>query len=267
MNILNTTNNNPIAFFDSGVGGLTVYSKFRKKLSNENCLYFGDTKHLPYGNKTKEELISYAKFILDFFKEKQVKAVVIACNTSSSAAYDSIKDSYDFKIYPIIQSCAKILSELPINRLGIFATQATIKSGVYESEIKKYNPNMVIYPQSCPNWVNIVESKAQDSKENIKIVKDDLDKMLKNNPDKMVLGCTHYPYLLDVLSKFCPKDKFIDPAEYFVDYIIEDLTNLNLLNTENHIGYEKMYVSANPEQFKLAAEMFYHVKSEVEVIN
>lgn len=266
MNTSTTINNNPVGFFDSGVGGLTVYSKFRNKLPNENCLYFGDTKHLPYGNKTKEELISYARFILDFFQEQNVKAVIIACNTSSSAAYDSIKDSYGFKIYPIIQSCAKILSELPIKRLGIFATPATIKSGVYESEIKKYNTDMLIYPQSCHNWVDIVESNGQNLAENIKTVKADLDMMLENKPDKIVLGCTHYPYLLDVLSKFTPKDRFIDPAEYFVDYIVNDLKSKNLLNNNTQNGYEKMYVSANPNQFKIASKMFYDVKELPELV-
>lgn len=266
MNTSTTINNNPVGFFDSGVGGLTVYSKFRNKLPNENCLYFGDTKHLPYGNKTKEELISYARFILDFFQEQNVKAVIIACNTSSSAAYDSIKDSYGFKIYPIIQSCAKILSELPIKRLGIFATPATIKSGVYESEIKKYNPDMLIYPQSCHNWVDIVESNGQNLAENIETVKADLDMMLENKPDKIVLGCTHYPYLLDVLSKFTPKDRFIDPAEYFVDYIVNDLKSKNLLNNNTQNGYEKMYVSANPNQFKIASKMFYDVKELPELV-
>ncbi len=266
MNTSTTINNNPVGFFDSGVGGLTVYSKFRNKLPNENCLYFGDTKHLPYGNKTKEELISYARFILDFFQEQNVKAVIIACNTSSSAAYDSIKDSYGFKIYPIIQSCAKILSELPIKRLGIFATPATIKSGVYESEIKKYNPDMLIYPQSCHNWVDIVESNGQNLAENIKTVKADLDMMLENKPDKIVLGCTHYPYLLDMLSKFTPKDRFIDPAEYFVDYIVNDLKSKNLLNSNTQNGYEKMYVSANPNQFKIASKMFYDVKELPELV-
>ncbi|MGN1153020.1 MAG: glutamate racemase [Candidatus Gastranaerophilaceae bacterium] len=252
-------NANPIGFFDSGVGGLTVYSKFRAKLKAENCLYFGDTVHLPYGNKTKYELISYARYIMDFYKTQDVKAVVIACNTSSSAAYDTIKDEYDFKIYPIIQCCAKILSELPINRLGIFATHATISSGVYESEIKKYNKNIQIFSQSCPNWVNIVESNSQDTPEDMKIIYSDLNQMLINNPEKIVLGCTHYPYLLKTLSNFAPVETFIDPADYFVNYIVNDLSNSNLLNQSSSIGYEKIYVSANPQQFQNAAEMFYKV--------
>ena len=265
MNI-STNINNPIGFFDSGVGGLTVYAKFREQLPNENCLYYGDTAHLPYGNKSKQELISYARNIMDFFKTKDVKAVVIACNTSSSAAYDAIKDDYDFKIYPIIQCCAKILAEMPIKRLGIFATQATIGSGVYESEIKKYNPEMEIYPQSCPNWVNIVETKTQGEAQNIKIIYEDLCRMLVHNPEKIVLGCTHYPYLKGVLSSFSPHYMFIDPADFFVDYIKQDLTKSGLLSSASGNGFEKIYVSANPEQFKTAAEMFYRINDLPELV-
>ena len=260
------TINNPIGFFDSGVGGLTVYSKFRNKFPNENCLYFGDTAHLPYGNKTKEELISYARFILDFFSRKNVKAVVIACNTSSSAAYETIKNDYDFKIFPIIQCCAKIISQLPIKKLGIFATPATIKSGVYESEIKKHNSNITIYPQSCHNWVNIVETKGQNIPDNIEIVKEDLENMLENRPEKIILGCTHYPYLIPVLSKFSDENIFIDPSEYFVEYIGNKLNQDKLLNNSKSIGYEEFYVSANPEQFKVAAEMFYKINKYPDLI-
>ena len=101
---------------------------------------------------------------------------------------------------------------------------------------------------------------------NIKIVQSDLGMMLKNNPEKIVLGCTHYPYLLDVLSKFTSRDRFIDPAEYFVNYIAEDLKENKLLNNNTQAGYEKMYVSANPEQFKIAAKMFYEVKELPELV-
>ena len=129
----------PIGFFDSGVGGLSVYSKFRNILPSENVIYFGDLKNLPYGNKSKDELIGFAKNILDFFQTKNVKAVVIACNTSSALAYESIKKDYDFNIYPIIQSCAKVISSMDIKRIGVFATQGTVNSGAYKKEIIKYN--------------------------------------------------------------------------------------------------------------------------------
>ena len=96
-------------------------------------------------------------------------------------------------------------------------------------------------------------------KKDMKIIYSDLDKMLLNNPEKIVLGCTHYPYLLKTLSNFAPVETFIDPADYFVDYIVNDLSNSNLLNQSSNIGYEKIYVSANPQQFQNAAEMFYKV--------
>lgn len=248
-----------IGFCDSGVGGLTVYSKFRKILDSENCIFFGDLKNSPYGNKTKEQLINYSRKVFDFLHKKGVKAVVMACNTTSASTYPIIKNEYDFKIYPIIQSCAKIISELGVKRLGIFATPSTIASGVYESEIHKYNSDMIIYPHACPDWVNIVESSTQNQPDKIEIIKQDLDVMLKNNPEKIILGCTHYPYLIDILSKFAPKDMFIDPADFFVEYIKFDLEKSRLLNTQKQIGSEEFYVSANPEEFKKASKMFYEV--------
>ena len=260
MSLSKTKNNNRIGFCDSGVGGLTVYSKFRRILDTENCLFFGDLKNSPYGNKTKEQLIGYSKKVFDFFKTQNVKAVVMACNTTSATTYPVFKDNYDFKIYPIIQSCAKILANLKIERLGVFATASTINSGVYEKEINNYNPDMKIFPQACPEWVNIVESHTQYEAEQTEIIKNDLDKMMKNNPEKIVLGCTHYPYLLDILSKYVPKDMFIDPAEYFVEYIKSDLEKSNLLNTQTIKGSEEFYASANTEEFKIASEMFYKVK-------
>lgn len=251
---------NKIGFCDSGVGGLTVYSKFRKIINTEDCIFYGDLKNSPYGNKTKEQLIGYSRKVFDFFKGKNVKAVVMACNTTSAQTYPTIKNEYDFKIYPVIQSCAKIIANLNVKKLGIFATDSTINSHVYETEIHKYNPDMIIFPQSCPEWVNIVESNSQNQPKKIEIIKKDLDEMLKNDPEKIILGCTHYPYLIDVLSQYAPKEMFIDPAEFFVEYIKNDLKKSNLLNPKTEQGSEEFYVSANPENFKQASKMFYEVK-------
>lgn len=257
-------NTDKIGFCDSGVGGLTVYSKFREILETEDCIFFGDLKNSPYGNKTKEQLIEYSRAVFDFFKTKNVKAVIMACNTTSASTYPVIKDEYSFKIYPIIQSCAKILASLGVKRLGVFATVSTINSGVYESEIHKYNPDIKIFSQSCPKWVDIVEKNSQNDRENIEIIKQDLEKMLLNKPEKIVLGCTHYPYLLNVLSKFAPKEMFIDPSEFFVEYIKNDLKNCALLNPKTERGKEEFYVSANPEEFKNASSMFYKVQEVIE---
>lgn len=248
-------NNNPIGFFDSGVGGLSVLARFKEILPNENTIYFGDLKNLPYGNKSKDELIGFAKNILDFFKSKNVKAVTIACNTSSALAYDAIKDDYDFKIYPIIQSCAKVISSMDLKRIGVFATQATVNSSAYKRELLNYNNNLEIKEIACPNWVNIVEGVDNiDIKSDIKL---HISEMLEFKPDKIILGCTHYPYLLKELVDFYPEKDFIDPARIFVEYIKKDLEKFNLLNLSDEIGNTEFYVSANPSSFVKNSQLFY----------
>lgn len=246
--------NAPIGFFDSGVGGLSVYARFREQMPSENTIYFGDLKNLPYGNKSQTELVGFAKNILEFFKSKNVKAVVIACNTSSALAYEAIKNDYDFKIYPIIQSCARVISSLDIKKVGVFATIGTVNSGAYKREITKYNSNIEVREIACPNWVSIVEGIIENGNADIK---QHLDEIMEFNPDKIILGCTHYPYLMDILSQYAPKDLFIDPAKIFVDFIKEDIC----ANDSLAFGKEEFYVSANPEAFVENAKLFYNIEN------
>ena len=265
MSILKS--NSPIGFFDSGVGGLTVLKRVKEIMPQENIIFFGDTAHVPYGEKTKEQLMEYSKYILEFFYKKGCKAVVMACNTTSSLIYDDIKDLYNFKLYPVVQSVAKVLSGLNVTRLGVFATKATINSMAYPNEINKYNKNIKIFGQYCPNWVKIVENNLTESPESISDVEMNLNLMLKNNPDKIILGCTHYPYLLPVLTKFASEDMFIDPSTSFAQYIKDDLKSSNLINTSNINPTEEFYVSSDPEQFVESAKMFYDVKKLPELVD
>lgn len=259
------TDNRPIAFFDSGVGGLTVFAKVKKLLPNENYLYFGDTKNMPYGEKTEAQLIEFADKIFRFFETKNAKAVVMACNTTSAITYEKLKNNYNFKIYPIIQTVCSTLAKLDgINSLGVIATPATINSHAYSKGIAKYNKNMNVYELAAPNWVRIVEEHRIHQPQSIEQIKEILEIMEQNNPDKIVLACTHYPYLLDVLKKFMPEDKFIDPALYFAQNIKEDLEKNNLLGKE--YTYEKFYVSSNPENFKIASELFYKLDKLPELV-
>lgn len=266
-NSLENNNDAPIAFFDSGVGGLTVFSKLKKLLPNENYIYFGDLKNIPYGEKNKSELIKIADEIFNFLEKKGVKAVVMACNTTSANTYDTLKNKYKFRIYPIIQSCAGMISKMVNKKIGILATEATIKSGVYGNELKKYNPNIETFEMACPPWVGIVEERKQKETKSVACVESYLGRILENHPEKIVLGCTHYPYLMDVLGKFMPKEMFIDPAEHFAAYIKNDLANKGMLNKNSEPGEEKFYVSANPEKFKEAATMFYQLKEQPKLVN
>lgn len=252
--------NKPIGFFDSGVGGLTVFSEFRKLMPNEDCVYFGDTKNMPYGEKSKEQLINFSKRAFEFFEKKNVKAVVMACNTTSATVYDVLKNDYPFKLYPIIQSVSKILAQLPASKIGVFATPATIKSKAYSININKFDKSKEIIEIACPEWVKLVEEGKENSPESFRSIKEKLDEMMRYNPEKIVLGCTHYPYLLKQLSQVAGKDIFINPAKYFVEYIKSDLESLDMISTASEKGSEAFYTSASPENFRVAAGLFYAIK-------
>lgn len=257
----------PIGFFDSGVGGLTVLKQLRKILPNEDCLYFGDTKHMPYGEKSEEELIAYADSIFKFFEEKGVKAVVMACNTTSAVTYAKLKNNYNFKIYPIIQSVTDILSKLDIKKIGILATHATINSHAYSNGIKRYNSNMEVVEIACPGWVKIVENGLEQSAQSHHEIRVKLDEMLAKHPEKIVLACTHYPYLLPQLSMYADKNLFIDPAKAFADFIKEDLEKSELLSASTNKGFEEFFVSALPDNFEKASSIFYNISSKPVLVN
>lgn len=235
-------------------------------MPDENYLYFGDTKNMPYGEKTEEQLLEYADKIFKFFESQNAKAVVMACNTTSAVTYEKLKDNYNFKIYPIIQSvCSTLAGIKGVNRLGIIATPATINSHAYAKEIAKYNKNMQVFELAAPNWVRIVEEHRITQPQSIMQVEEILDIMKSFEPDRIVLACTHYPYLISVLKKFMPQEIFIDPAIYFAQNIKDDLTRAGSLNDKYE--YEKFYVSSNPENFKAASDLFYKLNELPEIVN
>lgn len=253
------SNNAPIGFFDSGVGGVTVYEQVKKLLPDENYIYFGDTKNMPYGEKTEAELLGFADKIFKFLELKNAKAVVMACNTTSAVVYEKLKNNYNYEIYPIIQSVAKAIAEFPVKRIGVFATHATINTHCYKREIQKHNPDMEVFEIACPGWVKIVENGDENTQEARISVKEKMDEMLKNKPEKIILGCTHYPYLLNVLSEFAPKEIFINPSVEFAKIIKKDLESKGLISNNGSQKFEKFYVSKSPENFQKAASMFYKI--------
>lgn len=252
-------NNNPIGVYDSGIGGLTVFSKLVKLLPNENFIYFGDTANIPYGTKSKEELLVITHKIMNIFKNFNVKGVVMACNTTSAVAYDTLKNDYDFTLYPVIQTACKVFAEMGIKKIGTLSTEATANSHAYKLQLQKYAPNIEVVEHGCPGkWVECVENGTQNDPENIEIIKENLNVLLEQNVEKIILGCTHYPYLKNILCDIAGKDIFIDPAEYFAKYIAQDITNSGNL-AEKKLYEPKFYVSSNPEKFQISSKIFYNV--------
>ncbi|MBR5304434.1 MAG: glutamate racemase [Candidatus Gastranaerophilales bacterium] len=250
-------NNSSIGLLDSGVGGLSVLSELYKIMPNQNYVFFGDTKNVPYGTKSPEEIFSYTKNILDFFISKKIKIAIFACNTTSAVAYDRLKEHFEdkIKIYPLIQSVAKYTIEgLKDNdTVAILATKATINSKKYNNEIKKYNPNINIIGIDCTGFVEIVENRLYENPQSIELIKSKLEIARNHNAKRIILGCTHYPYLKKHFKNILDVEYF-NPANTLAKIIKNDLNN------NNQKGTLKFYVSKNPDGFIKSAKTFFNVE-------
>lgn len=254
--------NKPIGVFDSGVGGLSILKELETIMPCDDFIYLGDTKNLPYGNKTKEEIINFGRNTINFFKSKGVETIVMACNTSSALAYDTLVQEFpEIKIFSLIASCAPEIAKH--DNLVIMATDGTVKSGKYEEEIKKYNPDAKVTSIPCHDFVKIVENKLYDDKNCIEYVYSILRITLEKNPEKIVLGCTHYPYLIPLFSKKVDENIFINPAKIFAEVVKNHFKNPK--STEA-IGKKEFYVTSNPEIFTRNAKVFYEIQEKVELI-
>ncbi len=253
--------NRAIGVYDSGIGGTTVFRDLKNIMPTEKYLYFGDTKNLPYGTKTKDELLKISRVIFDFFEIQNVKAVVMACNTTSSMVYEEMKNKYSFELYPIIQTAAKCIAKRNEGKIGVLATIATTSTNKYKDELIKNNPNLDVIQMACPDWVKIVESGDYENPENIEIIKRSLIPVVEAGCKNIILGCTHYPYLTNVLRKITNNSiNFINPSEDFTAFIQQDLEQKNLLSDIKKEQEVNFYVSSNPENFMKASKSFYELK-------
>ena len=249
--------NNSIGLLDSGVGGLSVLSELYKIMPNKNYIFFGDTKNVPYGTKNGAEIFDLTKNILEYFISRDVKNVVFACNTTSAVAYDDLKNYFQDKIniFPLIQSVAPYAIEGLKNgdTIAILATKATINSKKYETEIKKYNPNINVIGIDCTGFVEIVENRLYKDPASLELIKSKLEIARKNGAKRIVMGCTHYPYLENIFKSILDVEYF-NPEKSLAQIVKNKLgqnsTNSNL----------EFCVSKNPEEFILSAKTFFDVK-------
>ncbi|MFH0702342.1 MAG: glutamate racemase [bacterium] len=259
--------NKSIGVFDSGVGGLSVLKNLVDVLPNEDYIYFGDTARVPYGEKSKEQIIEFVSEILNWYKSNHAKAVIMACNTSSAVVSDVIKNEYDFPIFGLIRPTAKYISGLKAERIGVIATSATVRSKAFTRMILELDSSKKIFEIACPNLVEIVEAGKADSEEAKILVNNYLVHLLENKAEKIVLGCTHYPFLSNVINQITNKpEMLIDPAKCLAKKIITELERLNLINKIGK-GSRKYFVSANPSKFVEVGKNFYADCREAEEIN
>ncbi|MBW3635918.1 MAG: glutamate racemase [Armatimonadetes bacterium] len=202
-----------IGIRDSGVGGLTVARRVREALPDADLLYFADTAHLPYGDKSPAEVTHYALSICDFLLERGAQILVFACNTTSAYALDAARQRFSVPIFGVIEPGARVAAQVSGGKIGVLATAATVASGIYNREIARFNPASEVCEIGCPAFVPLVEAHKADSPEAFEACRYYLAPLLRFGADTVILGCTHYPLLLPALQKAAPDVHFVDPAQ------------------------------------------------------
>ena len=255
--------NRAIGLFDSGVGGLTVLNTISSLLPNENIIYVGDNKNCPYGNKTKEQLFEYAKKIIEYFIQQNVKLIVLACNTTSANVLQELRIAYpEVKIIGVIDATITDFIFKNKRNVLIIATQATIQSKRYEIGIQDYQKNIEVKTLATPKLVPLVESGQY--KEGIYDVLHEYLDIYTGWADSIILGCTHYPILKEQIKRILPNIEYISSSEAIGSDVLSYLQVNHCLNQVQR-SYCKIYTTGSVDEFICSSSGFFdytHVKVE-----
>lgn len=252
-------NDRPIGIFDSGLGGLTVLNAIHKLLPEENLVYFGDSGRAPYGTKSKETIIKYTFQDINFLLSQNVKMVVIACNTASACSLESVRKAYDIPIVEVVGPGARAAARATQSgHIGVIGTPATIASGVYERAIKDLLPECRCEKKACPLFVPLVEEGWWNHEISRLVAEEYLGKMKAAGVDSVVLGCTHYPLLSEVIQKVMGDQVvLINSAKEVALAVRESLERLGARRDSKDVpGMVKFYTSDSVDKFASLADMF-----------
>ncbi len=253
-----------IGIFDSGAGGLTVASAVKKTLPDENIVYFGDTAHLPYGDKSFETVKKYAIRITDFLLEKNCKLILIACNTASAAAYDIIKERVKDKalVLDVIEPATELVAHKEtFKKVGIIGTKGTISADIYAKKIHRIKPDKEVVSLATPILVPLIEEGFIYDNISNAVIKEYLSNEKLNGIDALILACTHYPIIKNQIRKFYNfKTAVIDSSEVVALKLKQILSAHNLLNNQKTKAQYEFFVSDITDFFETLAEMFFDEK-------
>jgi len=260
--------NSPIGIFDSGIGGLTIAHAIKKKLPNENIVYFGDTKHLPYGEKSKTAIQSFSKRIVNFLISKDCKAIVIACNSASSVAFDVVeKEAGNISVFnvidPVVREVVQVCADCNI---GVIGTKATIQSNVYERKITDLCNSSKVSSLATPLLAPMIEKGFINEEISHTLITNYLSNKRLANIDYLILACTHYPLIYqEIKDYYNGKVTVIDSANIVAEYIARQLEQKNLLNNSETTKHH-FYVSNYTESFEKSAKFFFQEDLELEEV-
>ncbi|HPF44145.1 MAG TPA: glutamate racemase [Syntrophomonadaceae bacterium] len=241
----------PIGIFDSGVGGLTVVKSLLDKMPQESFIYFGDTAHVPYGEKTREQLLTYAQDIMKFMMKKNCKAIVVACGTHSSVTLPLISNNYTLPLLGVLEVGARqAIASTRNGKIGVAATQATVDSRAFTKSIVSLNKNVEVMEVACPRLVPLVEAGKLTGPEAEAAIKSYFDPLLDWQADTVILGCTHYPFLVPSIKKYTEDSLvLIDTAGETVDELKALLESHELLNDSDSEPVRQFFVSGEELSF------------------
>jgi glutamate racemase len=257
-----------IGVFDSGIGGLTVVRALLDQLPERDLIYLGDTARTPYGSKSRNTIEKYCLNNSEFLLRRGARAIVIACNTASSYAYDAVKSHFDVPVFEVIgPGSALAVQGSRSLRIGVIGTRATIASGIYEERIKAIAPEARVYAVPCPLLVPLVEEGWLDKPETAMIVRKYLTGLKTRKIDTLILGCTHYPVLRDLIRrKIGTRVKLVDSAEAVarqVKHLLEsrDSTSHPPITSTARC---QIYVTDTAQQFRRTAQLILKRKVPIE---
>ena len=264
--------NLPIGIFDSGVGGLTVYRALHNRLPNEHFVYLGDTARVPYGTKSLATVERYAIENSQFLASRGIKLLVVACNTASALALPAIRQAVGIDVVGVIgpgaRKAVEIVTENESPKIGVIATEATVSSNAYADAIKNTNHKVEIIQTACPLFVSLAEENWTNEPETYSIAQKYLQQIVDGNVDVLVLGCTHYPILRDVIQQIVGENvKLIDSGEATAEEVGKMLNEKGLANPQKVKGNRRLcddldhfYVTDAAERFARVSERFLGVK-------
>ncbi|AYO58433.1 glutamate racemase [Chryseobacterium sp. 6424] len=250
----------PIGIFDSGVGGLTVAKEIKRLLPNENLIYFGDTKHLPYGDKSREAIIGYCTKITRFLLEKNCKAIVIACNSATANALKEVMEETAGKV-PVIDVINPVAEKVAYeihNNVGVIATKATVNSGLYRKTIRKHNKFIKVDELATPLLVPAIEEGFKNHPITHSIIYNYLSNNKLKNIETLILGCTHYPLLINEIRQYYGnRVRVIDSPGIVANQLRMILDRNQLLNGKNPQPSYQFYLSDLTKNFEKISKKFF----------
>lgn len=251
----------PIGIFDSGIGGLTVANAIRKVLPNEKIIYFGDTGHMPYGDKSPEAIRYYSLKIAKFLEEQGCKVIVIACNTASSLAYDDLLQFIGDRIpiFNVIDPVVEYVTrQADYKKIGVIGTKATITSDVYARKIRENNPNLQVNSLATPLLAPMIEEGFFENNISHTVIHSYLSSPVLSNIDALILACTHYPLIKgEIESFFNNKVAILNTASIVADDVKMKLEQLQLLNNQRSKFKDEFYVSFKTPSFECSTKIFF----------